>query len=149
MDLKLLRDMADEVGESLGIKIYLLELRDTNDGKELYVECDRPGFIDMDGIVAFSEAYSKRLDTIEDMFDFEYVLNCCSADPEKEITGEDYSDYIDSYVEVEYGDDKTIMGQLVEVNNEGLSIKVNNKGRIKVTEINFAAINKISLRIKI
>ena len=89
MDLKLLRDMADEVGESLGIKIYLLELRDTNDGKELYVECDRSGFIDMDGIVAFSEAYSKRLDTIEDMFDFEYVLNCCSADPEREITGEE------------------------------------------------------------
>ena len=77
------------------------------------------------------------------------IHNCCSADPEREITGEDYSDYIDSYVEVEYGDDKTIMGQLVEVNNEGLSIKVNNKGRIKVTEINFAAINKISLRIKI
>lgn len=148
MDIELLRKLADDVALSLGFKVYLVEMRKGEDEDELYVEIDRPGFIDMDGIVSFSQAYSIELDKIEDQLDSNYVLNCCSADPEREITYEDYSDYLESFVEV-VCDDGDFLGELVKNADDSITLKTNNKGRIKLIDLEKARIKKINLRIKI
>ncbi len=149
MEISKIRQIAVEVASEQNLRVYTCEFRDGDEGKELYVEVDRPSFIDMDGIVKFSEAFSKRLDEIEDEMEEQYVLNCSSADPEREITGENYSDYISSTVRVETYDDSVVLGELIDSNDELIVVRTNNKGRIKNVQVSSDNIKKINLQINI
>jgi len=149
MEITKIREIADEVANEQDLRVYTCEFRDSEDGKELYVEVDRPSFIDMDGIVKFSEAFSKRLDEIEDEIEEQYVLNCSSADPEREITGEKYSDYISSTVKVITNEDSIVLGELVDSNDELIVVRTNTKGRIKNVQVSSDNIKKINLQINI
>lgn len=109
--------------------------------------------MDLDTCVEVSETLSALLDK-EDPIPDEYYLEVTSSGREKEFSKlEDYQNAIGKYIlvltsELVSGYDE-LVGDLKGVNEEGIELQINLKGRIKVVNIPFKIIEKAHLTYKI
>ncbi len=109
--------------------------------------------MDLDTCVEVSEKLSELLDK-EDPIPDEYYLEVTSSGREKELEKlEDYKNALDKYIlvltsELVSGYDE-LVGDLKEVDEDGIKLQINLKGRIKVVNIPFKIIEKAHLTYKI
>lgn len=109
--------------------------------------------MDLDTCVEVSEKVSELLDK-EDPIPDEYYLEVTSSGREKEFEKlEDYKNAIGKYIlvltsELVSGYDE-LVGDLKDVDEEGIKLQINLKGRIKVVNIPFKIIEKAHLTYKI
>lgn len=107
--------------------------------------------LDLDTCVKASEIISKILDDI-DPIDEEYFLEVASSGERELSTYEDYVKALNKYILVEVTervlDYDELVGDLVSANEEGIELKINLKGRIKIISIPFNIIEKAHLTFK-
>lgn len=109
--------------------------------------------MDLDTCVEVSEKVSELLDK-EDPIPDEYYLEVTSSGREKEFEKlEDYKNAIGKYIlvltsELVSGYDE-LVGDLKDVDEDGIKLQINLKGRIKVVDIPFKIIEKAHLTYKI
>lgn len=109
--------------------------------------------MDLDTCVEVSEKLSELLDK-EDPIPDEYYLEVTSSGREKELEKlEDYKNALGKYIlvltsELVSGYDE-LVGDLKEVDEDGIKLQINLKGRIKVVNIPFKIIEKAHLTYKI
>lgn len=109
--------------------------------------------MDLDTCVDVSETLSTLLDK-EDPIPDEYYLEVTSSGREKELSKlEDYQKAVGKYIlvltsELVSGYDE-LVGDLKGVNEDGIELQINLKGRIKVVNIPFKIIEKAHLTYKI
>ena len=108
--------------------------------------------ITLDDCVEITEKLNPILDE-EDPIKNEYMFEVASAGAEKELRSvEDYKKSIDKYVYVKVKEEVEhtleVLGTLVEVDDDSLTIKINLKGRMKNVKVNFENIELIRLAVK-
>ncbi len=138
------------------MNLILYELKYEKEGKENYLRIfleKEEDVMDLDTCVEASEKISLLLDK-EDPIPTEYYLEVASSGREKTFKEkQDYTNNIDKYIlvdtsELVSGYDE-LVGYLKEVNDEGIKLEINLKGRIKVVDIPFKIIEKAHLTYKI
>lgn len=139
------------------MKLVLFELKyEKEDGEDylrIFVEREDDDLMDLDTCVEASEKISLLLDK-EDPIPNEYYLEVASSGREKVFeTKEQYEKNIDKYIlvltsELVEGYDE-LVGDLKEVCDEGIKLKINLKGRMKTVFIPFKIIEKAHLTYKI
>jgi ribosome maturation factor RimP len=97
--------------------------------------------IDVNTCAEVSEAISPELDKFK-FLDDEYLLEVASAGLERPIKGlAEFSKHLNKYIEMIVKEPvlnyRELVGTLVAVEGEDISLKINIKGRIKVVKISF------------
>ena len=139
------------------LKLVLYELKYEKEDNEnylrIFVEKEDDSLMDLDTCVEASERISLLLDKTDPIPD-EYYLEVASSGREKVFTDKkDYERNIEQYIlvdtsELVEGYDE-LEGYLKEVDEEGIRLKINLKGRIKTVYIPFKIIEKAHLTYKI
>jgi ribosome maturation factor RimP len=140
--------------EEMNLILYELkyEKEDNENYLRIFLEKEND-VMDLDTCVEASEKISVILDK-EDPIPDEYYLEVASSGREKYFeTKEEYERNIDKYIlvdtsELVSGYDE-LVGYLKEVDDEGIKLEINLKGRIKVVYIPFKIIEKAHLTYKI
>lgn len=149
-----IKKLIDPVLKEMNLILYELkyEKEDNENYLRIFLEKEND-VMDLDTCVEASEKISLLLDK-EDPIPNEYYLEVASSGREKCFTTiDDYKNSIDKYVlvdtsELVNGYDE-LVGYLKEVNDDGINLEINLKGRIKVVYIPFKIIEKAHLTYKI
>ena len=149
-----IKKIIEPVLKEMNLILYELkfEKEDNEDYLRIFLEKEND-IMDLDTCVEASEKISLLLDK-EDPIPNEYYLEVASSGREKCFKDkQDYINNIDKYIlvatsELVSGYDE-LVGYLKEVNDEGIKLEINLKGRIKVVDIPFKIIEKAHLTYKI
>ena len=149
-----IKKLIDPVLKEMDLILY--ELKYEKEDNEYYLRIlleKEHDVMDLDTCVEASEKISLLLDE-EDPIPNEYYLEVASSGREKcFVVKEDYESAIYKYILVDTtelinGYDE-LVGYLKEVNDDGINLEINLKGRIKVVYIPFKIIEKAHLTYKI
>ena len=149
-----IKKLIDPILKEMNLILYELkyEKEDNENYLRIFLEKEND-VMDLDTCVEASEKISLLLDK-EDPIPNEYYLEVASSGREKCFTTvDDYKSSIDKYIlvdtsELVNGYDE-LVGYLKEVNDDGINLEINLKGRIKVVYIPFKIIEKAHLTYKI
>ena len=112
---------------------------------------DRVDPIDMDSIVSLSNELSSYIDSIDESNE-KYFLDISSLGAEKPLKIESLKDYVGRYVNVHIvnpiGGENIFEGDLLEVNEDSITLSYRIKTRVKQVVILLSNIYKIRLAIK-
>ena len=151
MDLNYFRPLIETKVKELGYELVELKSSKNKDGLFLNIVVDRILPIDMDAIVAVSEALSAYLDEI-DQSEESYFLDVSSLGAEKPLKIENLKDYEGRYVNVHVNnalEGKNIFeGEMNKVSEQSIEVTYKEKTRVKKVVILLDNIYKIRLAIK-
>ena len=138
--------------EELNLSLYKIVYEKEHGKNYLRIFLEKEDYtLDLDTCVRASEIISKILDKL-DPINEEYFLEVTSTGERELITLEDYTKAINKYILVDVTerilDYDELVGDLVGVNDEGIELKVNLKGRMKTVSIPFNIIEKAHLTFK-
>lgn len=143
---KNLREQAQKSAEKFNLKLVKMSWKTSNGEKTLEVVLSKNGGVSLDDITKFTEDFNLYLDS-ETEIDFPYQLDCCSQGAEREIDLTELEENINQYMLVTTKL-KKVLGTLIEVTNEDITLKYFLKGRPKKETIKKDDINKVELRVK-
>ena len=152
MSIEKIKDAILPVLKELELSLYKIVYEKEAGKNYLRILLEKEDFsLDLDTCVKASEAISPILDEL-DPIDEEYFLEVASCGERELETLEDYKKAIDKYILVEVKervlDYDELVGDLISVNNEGIELQINLKGRIKKVSIPFNIIEKAHLTFK-
>ena len=151
MDLKSLKPQLEKRINELGYDLVSLTSKKEKGDLVLSIVVDKVEPIDMNMIVSLSEALSKYLDEIDESNE-PYLLDVSSLGAEKPLKIENLMDYVGRYIHVHVTNpikgENIFEGDLLEVNEESLTVAVRNKTRVTNIVILLSNIYKIRLAIK-
>lgn len=138
--------------KEMELSIYKIVYEKENGKNYLRIFLEKEDYsLDLDTCVKASEIISKILDDI-DPIDEEYFLEVASSGERELSTYSDYVKALNKYILVEVKervlDYDELVGDLVSANEEGIELKINLKGRIKIISIPFNIIEKAHLTFK-
>jgi ribosome maturation factor RimP len=151
MDLLKVKNLLEEKINELGFEPISINRKVEKGDVLLSIVIDRVEPIDMDTIVLVSQKLSEYLDEIDDS-DEKYFLDISSLGAEKPLKVENLKDYVGRYVNVHVINaiegNNIFEGDLLEVNDESITISIRIKTRVKQINILLNNIYKIRLAIK-
>ena len=151
MDIKALESKLKEKINLLGYDFVSLTSKKDKGDLILSIVVDKVEPIDMNMIVRLSEELSNYLDEIDNSSE-PYILDISSLGAEKPLKIESLKDYVGRYVHVHVTNpikgENIFEGDLVEVNENEITIAVRNKTRVNNIVILLSNIYKIRLAIK-
>ena len=151
MDLLKVKNLLEEKIKELGFEPISINRKVEKGDVLLSIVIDRVEPIDMDTIVLVSQKLSEYLDEIDDS-DEKYFLDISSLGGEKQLKVENLKDYVGRYVNVHVINaiegNNIFEGDLLEVNDESITISIRIKTRVKQINILLNNIYKIRLAIK-
>ena len=151
MDLSRIKNLLEKKIEELGYEPISITRKVEKGDVLLSIVIDRVEPIDMDTIVLVSQKLSEYLDEIDDS-DEKYFLDISSLGAEKPLKVENLKDYVGRYVNVHVTNaiegNNIFEGDLLEVNDESITISIRIKTRVKQINILLNNIYKIRLAIK-
>ena len=138
--------------ESMNLSIYKIVYEKENGKNYLRIFLEKEDYsLDLDTCVKASEAISKILDDIDPISE-EYFLEVASSGERELANYDDYLKALNKYILVEVNERVSgydeLVGDLVAVTDEGIDLKINLKGRMKVVSIPFNIIEKAHLTFK-
>ena len=142
--LPLLREM--------DLSIYKIVYEKENGKNYLRVFLEKEDYsLDLDTCVKASEEISKILDVLDPIQE-EYFLEVSSCG-ERELTNyQEYEKALNKYILVDVKEEilgyEELVGDLIGVNQEGIELRINLKGRMKNVSIPFNLIEKAHLTFK-
>ena len=144
MDTEYIKEMIERDIESLGCKVWGLEIFGRRANQTLRIFIDNEEGISLEDCEKVSKHVSKVLDTEND-FSENYFLEVSSPGLDRKIFyNEQYKDYIKDNFKVTFLDKenkKTVKGQLEDVYDVGIKLEI----REEVCEIPFSSIIKANL----
>ena len=144
MDTEYIKEMIEKDIESLGCKVWGLEIFGRRANQTLRIFIDNEEGISLEDCEKVSKHVSKVLDTEND-FSENYFLEVSSPGLDRKIFyNEQYKDYIKDNFKVTFLDKenkKTVKGQLDDVYDVGIKLEI----REEVCEIPFSSIIKANL----
>ena len=146
MDTEYIKEMIERDIESLGCKVWGLEIFGRRANQTLRIFIDNEEGISLEDCEKVSKHVSKVLDTEND-FSENYFLEVSSPGLDRKIFyNEQYKDYIKDNFKVTFLDKenkKTVKGQLDDVYDVGIKLEI----KEEVCEIPFSSIIKANLLI--
>ena len=144
MDTEYIKEMIERDIESLGCKVWGLEIFGRRANQTLRIFIDNEEGISLEDCEKVSKHVSKVLDTEND-FSENYFLEVSSPGLDRKIFyNEQYKDYIKDNFKVTFLDKenkKTVKGQLDDVYDVGIKLEI----REELCEIPFSSIIKANL----
>ena len=144
MDTEYIKEMIEKDIESLGCKVWGLEIFGRRANQTLRIFIDSEQGISLEDCEKVSKHVSKVLDTEND-FSENYFLEVSSPGLDRKIFyNEQYKDYIKDNFKVTFLDKenkKTVKGQLDDVYDVGIKLEI----KEEVCEIPFSSIIKANL----
>ena len=144
MDTEYIKEMIEKDIESLGCKVWGLEIFGRRANQTLRIFIDNEQGISLEDCEKVSKHVSKVLDTEND-FSENYFLEVSSPGLDRKIFyNEQYKDYIKDNFKVTFLDKenkKTVKGQLDDVYDVGIKLEI----KEEVCEIPFSSIIKANL----
>mgnify|MGYP005648885671 FL=1 len=144
MDTEYIKEMIERDIESLGCKVWGLEIFGRRANQTLRIFIDNEEGISLEDCEKVSKHVSKVLDTEND-FSENYFLEVSSPGLDRKIFyNEQYKDYIKDNFKVTFIDKenkKTVKGQLDDVYDVGIKLEI----KEEVCEIPFSSIIKANL----
>lgn len=151
MDVNYLKPLLESKTQELGFELVSLLAKKESGVLYLSIVIDRVEPIDLNTISDFSNAISSYLDEI-DHSDEKYTLDVCSLGAEKPLKIDSLSNYVGKYVNVHVTNALEGMnifeGDLLEVNEDSITVSYRIKTRVKKVVILLCNIYKIRLAIK-
>lgn len=151
MDLIKIKDLLEKKITELGFEPISINRRVEKGEVFLSIVVDRVNPIDMDTIVKLSQDLSTYLDEIDNSED-KYTLDISSLGAEKPLKINSLKDYVNRYVNVHVNNaiegNNIFEGDLIEVNEDSITLSYRIKTRVKTVVILLSNIYKIRLAIK-
>ena len=151
MDLNKIKDLLEKRIVELGYEPISISKRMEKGETYLSIVIDRVEPIDMNTIVDVSNSLSSYLDEIDNSDD-KYFLDISSLGAEKPLKIENLKNYVNRYVNVHIVNPiegiNIFEGDLVEVNEDSITLSYRIKTRVKTVNILLNNIYKIRLAIK-
>ena len=152
MSIEKIKDAILPVLKELDLSLYKIVYEKEAGKNYLRILLEKEDFsLDLDTCVKASEAISPILDEL-DPIDEEYFLEVASCGERELETLDDYKKAINKYILVDVKervlDYDELVGDLVNVTDEGIELQINLKGRIKKVSIPFNIIEKAHLTFK-
>ena len=151
MDLNKIKNLLEKKIEELGFEPISINRKVEKGDVFLSIVIDRVAPIDMDTIVKVSGDLSSYLDEIDDSEE-KYFLDVSSLGAEKPLKVENLKDYVGRFVHVHVNNAinglNIFEGDLVEVNEDSITLTYREKTRVKTVVILLSNIYKIRLAIK-
>lgn len=136
----------------MNLSIYKIVYEKENGKNYLRIFLEKEDYsLDLDTCVIASEKISKILDDIDPISE-EYFLEVASSGERELVSLEDYKKALNKYILVDVKERvlnyDELVGDLVNVNEDNIELKINLKGRMKVVSIPFNIIEKAHLTFK-
>ena len=151
MDLNKIKNLLEKKIEELGFEPISINRKVEKGDVFLSIVIDRVAPIDMDTIVKVSGDLSSYLDEIDDSEE-KYFLDVSSLGTEKPLKVENLKDYVGRFIHVHVNNAinglNIFEGDLVEVNEDSITLTYREKTRVKTVVILLSNIYKIRLAIK-
>ena len=151
MDLNKIKNLLEKKIEELGFEPISINRKVEKGDVFLSIVIDRVAPIDMDTIVKVSGDLSSYLDEIDDSEE-KYFLDVSSLGAEKPLKVENLKDYVGRFIHVHVNNAinglNIFEGDLVEVNEDSITLTYREKTRVKTVVILQSNIYKIRLAIK-
>lgn len=151
MDLNKIKNLLEKKIEELGFEPISINRKVEKGDVFLSIVIDRVAPIDMDTIVKVSGDLSSYLDEIDDSEE-KYFLDVSSLGAEKPLKVENLKDYVGRFIRVHVNNAinglNIFEGDLVEVNEDSITLTYREKTRVKTVVILQSNIYKIRLAIK-
>ncbi len=151
MDLNKIKNLLEKKIEELGFEPISINRKVEKGDVFLSIVIDRVAPIDMDTIVKVSGDLSSYLDEIDDSEE-KYFLDVSSLGAEKPLKVENLKDYVGRFIHVHVNNAinglNIFEGDLVEVNEDSITLTYREKTRVKTVVILLSNIYKIRLAIK-
>ena len=151
MDLNKIKNLLEKKIEELGFEPISINRKVEKGDVFLSIVIDRVAPIDMDTIVKVSGDLSSYLDEIDDSEE-KYFLDVSSLGAEKPLKVENLKDYVGRFIHVHVNNAinglNIFEGDLVEVNEDSITLTYREKTRVKTVAILLSNIYKIRLAIK-
>ena len=151
MDLNKIKNLLEKKIEELGFEPISVNRKVEKGDVFLSIVIDRVAPIDMDTIVKVSGDLSSYLDEIDDSEE-KYFLDVSSLGAEKPLKVENLKDYVGRFIHVHVNNAinglNIFEGDLVEVNEDSITLTYREKTRVKTVVILLSNIYKIRLAIK-
>lgn len=138
--------------QEMGLSIYKIVYEKEHGKNYLRIFLEKEDYtLDLDTCVKASEIISRILDEIDPIQE-EYFLEVTSSGERELVTYEDYAKAVNQYILVDVSERvlnyDELVGDLVSVNSQGIELKINLKGRMKIVSIPFNIIEKAHLTFK-
>lgn len=150
-EIDAVKEILTPVLEKEGYSLYSVSLNKEPEGLTLHVFIDRDEPISLDDIVNVSNIINPILDK-EDPISTSYNLDVSSLGAEKPIDIAKLEKYVGSYVNFHlshpYKGENTLEGDLLEVNDEDVTLGVKDKSKIKKVVLKRDTIDRARLAIK-
>lgn len=150
-EIDAVKKVLEPVLEKEGYTLYDVNLTRDADGLTLHVFIDRDSPISLDDIVLVSNIINPLLDK-EDPINQAYTLDVSSLGAEKPISLDKLEKYVGNYVNFHlshpYKGANTLEGDLLETNEDEVTLGVKDKSKIKKVILKRDTIDKARLAIK-
>ncbi len=150
-EIDAVKKVLEPVLEEEGYTLYDVNLTRDADGLTLHVFIDRDSPISLDDIVLVSNIINPLLDK-EDPISQAYTLDVSSLGAEKPISLDKLEKYVGNYVNFHlshpYKGANTLEGDLLETNEDEVTLGVKDKSKIKKVILKRDTIDKARLAIK-
>ena len=151
MDISKLKSPLEKKINELGFDLVSIKRAIEKGDVVISIVVDRVNPIDMETIVNLSNELSSYIDTIDDSNE-KYFLDISSLGAEKPLKIESLKDYVGRYVNVHLTNpidgENIYEGDLLEANEDSLTLSYRVKTRVKTVSILLSNIYKIRLAIK-
>ena len=151
MDINKIKPLLEKKVNELGFELVSINRKIEKGDVLISVVVDRVEPIDMNTIVALSQDLSSYIDEIDDSNE-KYFLDISSLGAEKPLKIENLKDYVGRYVNVHVTNaiegNNIFEGDLLEVNEDFITLSYRIKTRVKKVVILQSNIYKIRLAIK-
>ena len=151
MDLNKVRILLEPIINEMGYEIYSLSVKRELGNTILDLVVDRVEPIDMDAITEVTNKVNEVLDET-DPIEEEYMLSISSLGAEKPLKVEELHKYVNSYINLHLKNpingENIYEGEIVNVNEDNLTLSYKIKTRTKSIEVRFDNIYKVRLAIK-
>ena len=151
MDINKIKPLLEKKVNELGFELVSINRKIEKGDVLISVVVDRVEPIDMNTIVTLSQDLSSYIDEIDDSNE-KYFLDISSLGAEKPLKIENLKDYVGRYVNVHVTNaiegNNIFEGDLLEVNEDSITLSYRIKTRVKKVVILQSNIYKIRLAIK-
>ena len=144
--LEKIKELSESIAKDLDLKVFKVYFAEEDIGKVLHIELTKEGGIDLINVTAFTQIINPKLDEFTEL-DFVYSLDVSSPGAERFVELDELPNLLNEFVEIT-DEKEAVLGTLIEVNDEDVTIKHFIKGRPKKTKILLADIKSVQLRIK-
>jgi len=144
--LEKIKELSESIAKDLNLKVFKVYFADEEIGKVLHIELTKESGIDLISVTSFTQIINPKLDEFTEL-DYEYFLDVSSPGAERFVEVDELPNLLNEFVEIT-DEKEAILGTLIEVNDEDVTIKHFVKGRPTKTKILIADIKSVQLRIK-